>query len=168
MEKKRKEKEKYSMYQVLKYFIANTWQMHKSIILFSAALVLLMAVQHILELLVSPMILTKIETKAPVSELLVTIAVFAGGILLTSGANQYIRLNFTREKTLLRLQFLQKLGEKYTRTSYINMMDPEFEKKSVACMQNCSYGPSSNLVGIWDDMTSVVWNFIGLSSLSFL
>lgn len=162
----KKEKEKYSMWQVLQYFIGNTWQMHKSIILFSAALVLLMAGQHILELLVSPAILTKIETKAPISGLLVTIAVFVGGILLTSGVNQYIRLNFTREKTLLRLQFQKKIADKYTTTSYINMMDPEFGKKHMACCQNCTSG--SNLVGLWDDITAVVWNFVGLVLFAIL
>ena len=53
------------------------WKEQKSVILIGLVLILLTAMQRIFELLVSPMILSAIETKAGIVRLLLTILLFA-------------------------------------------------------------------------------------------
>ena len=166
-ERKVKEKPKYTAYQVVRKMIHIAWKEQKSVILIGLVLILLTAMQRIFELLVSPMILSAIETKAGIVRLLLTILLFAGGILITSSLKAYFDLNSEYGRNLLMMRLLKKAGDKYVKTSYSNIITAEFEEKSNIAF-NAVFFQETYAFTIWIDLINICWNMIGLILFGFV
>ena len=87
------QKPKYNMWQNTGFMVKNAWKNCKSVLFLCVALAVTTATKSAAELFLAPTILEKVETTAPLSELLFTIAVFSCGLLFLSGLKQYIDTN---------------------------------------------------------------------------
>ena len=77
MEEKRKPK--YNMWQGTGFMVKNAVKSCKSVLFLCIALAVATALKSAVELFLAPAILKKVETTAPLSELLFTIAIFKIG-----------------------------------------------------------------------------------------
>ncbi len=158
---KEKTKPKYSDRTILTYFIKMAAKEQKSILIFGTALVLLTGAQRILELLVSPMILSAIEAQAGLPRLLMTILVFTGGILITSSLKRYLDTIAPQGRRMLTLRLLGKAANKYITTSYENLLHKEFNDTVDAAMRAVTFA-ESYAETIWTDFFDIGWNVLGL------
>ena len=100
-------KPKYNMWQNTAYMIKTAWATHKPVIFLVVGLAVTGAGKTIAELLIAPSILAKIELSVPLNELIMSILLFTGILLLLSALYAYIDENkqFGRidtRKTLIR------------------------------------------------------------------
>ncbi len=162
-----KQKPKYNDGYILLQFLKMAAREEKSILIIGTALVLLTGAERILELLVSPMILSAIEEKAGLTRLLLTILVFTGGILITSSLKRYLDVNAVQGRRMLALKLLGKAGDKYITTSYENMLHKDFIDKSDAAINVVSWA-ECYAETIWIDFFDIGWNLLGLIFFGFV
>ena len=159
LNEKKKNKSTHSIWRVLINLIRLAAKYQKSILVCGVLLVVLTAAQRIFELLVSPMILSAVETKAPLPQLLLTILFFTVGILLTSSLRQYIEVYWEHPKYQLTNIMLKHAGEKYTRTSYSNTLTSDFEEHARIAFNSVGYTEAPS--DCWGEIVNLIWNFIG-------
>ena len=106
--------------------VALAWKECKSVLVITLALALTMTAKSVVQLLVAPAILGEVEAAAPVPELLLTIAIFSGALLLVSGLEAYLDLNTLFGRIQLRMRLIHKVVEKMAETAYPNMLDTDF------------------------------------------
>ncbi|MBO6158320.1 MAG: hypothetical protein J6P72_03535, partial [Firmicutes bacterium] len=162
-----KQKPKYNDGYILLQFLKMAAREEKSILIIGTALVLLTGAERILELLVSPMILSAIEAKAGLTRLLLTILVFTGGILITASLKRYLDVNAVQGRRMLALKLLGKAADKYITTSYENMLHKDFIDKSDAAINVVSWA-ECYAETIWIDFFDIGWNLLGLIFFGFV
>ncbi|MGN0998152.1 MAG: ABC transporter ATP-binding protein [Faecousia sp.] len=153
-------KPKYNMWQNTAYMIQTAWQGNQGVLLFCVLLAAVSAGQTIAELLIAPMILSKVESAAPLSRLMVTIAVFSGILLVLSGLKTYLNENAIYGRIACRMVIIKRMSNKISRTSYPNTLDTRFisseEKASQATGSN-----SEAVEHIWTTWTDILTNVMG-------
>ena len=143
-----KTRTKYNVLQVIFKMTQLAWKYRKSVLYICIALTLVTAIQRIFELLVSPMILSTVETKAPISKLMGTILFFSCGILVTSSVKQYLETIAEHGRLQLTMQMLNNAGKKYIGTSYANVITSDFEDRSRIAFNSVGFS-SSYACTIW-------------------
>ncbi len=127
----------------------------------------------IVEVLASPVILSKLEQKVLFSNLMAYISMFIGILALLSAFKAYINENTLFRRICIRTEIISMLGAKNTNTSYPNTLNPKFETLRVKAMAACE-GNSEASEAIWTTLEQILANVIGfivylflLSSLNF-
>ncbi len=161
MQKKMTEKPKYRMGQNVWFMIKTAWEAKEKKALFLSLLTALTAVAlNLFSLYVSPSILSAVERHASVTELILTIAVFVGGMMLFSGVQAYLKDNVQFGRISVRMALLKKYRIKLMTTSYANWYDERFETlkaKAFTCFQNNDRAAEA----IWDTLTVLTTNILG-------
>lgn len=126
-------KPKYSLLQNMKYVFHTSWSLDKGLILQTFGLTLLSLFQNLVQLFIAPMILQKVETAAPLGDLIQTIFIFCLLLLILAGLIGYLSeetLNFA-----LKVRFTNHfyiLGtKKLCTTSYPNIQDTKYLERSI-------------------------------------
>ncbi|MBO4887485.1 MAG: ABC transporter ATP-binding protein [Firmicutes bacterium] len=163
----KKARTKYNVWQVIFKMTQLAWKHRKSVLYICIALILVTAMQRIFELLVSPMILSTVETKAPLSKLMGTILLFTCGILVTSSVKQYLETIAEHGRLQLTMQMLNNAGKKYVGTSYANVITSDFEDRSRIAFNSVGFS-SSYACTIWYDLVSLAWNTLGFIVFGFV
>ena len=165
-EKEREKKEKtpkpkYNMWQNTWFMISLAFKLKEKKVLVLCFLTACLAVMtNIINLYISPIILSVIERKAPVSELLLTIAFFIGSLMLVSASAYYIKENRIFGKITIRLGIINLINKKSATTSYANVEDEAFIKLRSKASE-ATGGNSSATEAIWGTLTSLLENSIG-------
>lgn len=137
---KKGKKTPYNLWQNTGFMLAQAWRKYPSVIFLCIALAATTAAQTVTELLIAPMVLQKVETAAPLKELLLTIGGFSLALLVLSGLKQYLDTNTLFGRVSVRTEILRQLGMKLAQTSYPNLMDVKFNdlenKAAMACDSN--------------------------------
>ncbi len=153
-------KPKYNMWQNTGFMIGRAWCTYKSVIFLCIPLAFATAGTTVTELLIAPAILQKVETAAPLCELVWTIAVFGTILLVLMGLRGYIDTNTLFGRISVRLSIIRLLDDKVAGTSYPNLLDTGFirseEKAFTACSDN-----SKATESIWTTWTEIFTNVIG-------
>lgn len=160
-EEKRMNKRGTSYWGSIPFMIRMAWTNRRPILIFAVLIVLMTAGQRILELLVSPMILSAVETKAGIGKLFGTIAFFTFGIMLTSSVRKYLEKLLAIENSYLNRVLEHKVADKYTRTSYVHLSDPDVEAKMEKAVTVFGYGDPSYHGTFWSCLIEIVWNIFG-------
>ena len=107
-------------------------------------------------------ILDKVEQTVPFGELLGTIGVFAGALIVLAALQSYVEENMSFAKQALRcLNFPQWATKKWTETSYPNLMDPNFgEKKARVIGAYCNQ--DSAVEKIWEVWMQIIASILRL------
>ena len=166
------EKPKYNLWQNSWYMVKLAWRYSKSVLAICIILAAATAGETVVQLLIAPGILQKLELRASLPQLLGAIAIFTGVLILFAAAKEYFDLNKLFGRVTVRIKLIEAIAEKMAQTSYENLLDTAFlqrkERASSACDDNQSPAES-----IWLTWTNILANLLGfavylalLSSLS--
>lgn len=150
------------MWQNTGFMLVNAWQSCKSVIVLCVILAVATTAQTVTELLLAPAVLEKVETVAPLRELIITVAAFSGALMLFSGLKRYIETNTVFGRMCVRRNILRQVANKVAQTSYPNLMEAEFYDLEDKAWEACS----TNLEAtehVWVTWTKIIANVLGFS-----
>lgn len=160
MEKDGKDKKpKYNMWQNSAFMVGLSWRFCKSVVLLLVAAAISSAGLSIAEVLVSPVLLSKIENYVPFSELIAYIAMFVGILTGLSAIKAYIGENTLYGRIQVRSGIIGLLGEKIANTSYPNTLDSDFFTLQDKSMNACSSNQDST-EAVWKTLEGLLSNVI--------
>lgn len=160
VKQKKKEKPQYNMWQNSGWMIKNAWKERKSVLFLSLAVAAGAVAMSLTELVIAPMVLRKVETSAPLSQLLGTILGFALLLMFLSALNAYLDQNTMFGRMEGRLSILKQVHYKFDTTSFPNTENPVVLKKleKAQMAMNCN---DSSTEAIWKTMTDLLKNGAG-------
>lgn len=160
------ERPKYHLLQNIGYMIQAAWEMRKSVLGILVTTSVLTVANSTAELLVVPTILNKVETKAPISELLITILIFTVILLFLTSSKTYVEANTQFGQMEIQKGMLWRVCHKSVTTSYPNMEDKiigeKRDKASDAVMRNLGSG------AFWANLCSFLINTLGFIVYLFM
>lgn len=161
MRSKKSPKSKYNMLQNSAYMIRLAWRSgEKKVIVLSLLSALTAVGLNLINLYVSPTILGAVENHASVGELLMTVAVFVGALMLMSAASAYVNANTLYGRISVRCELITQLNRKAATTSYVNIHDKKFNDL-IDKSQNTINSNSAATEAIWTTLTDLTTNIIG-------
>lgn len=159
--KEKPPKPKYNMWQNCWYMIKLAWSIkEKKVPLLCLAVTVLAVASNLVNLYISPAILGALERKASLTELLLTILLFVGGIMLLSALTAYVNQNTLFGRITVRTELIARLTEKDCRTSYVNLDDKKFSNLLSKSMTE-SEGNDRATEAVWNTLTALMTNVIG-------
>ena len=158
------ERPKYHLLQNIGYMIQAAWKMRKSVLGLLIATSVLTVANSTTELLVVPAILNKVETTAPISELLLTILMFTVILLVLASTKTYIDANTMFGQMEVQAGMLWRVCHKSVTTSYPNMEDKVIgEKRDKAADATMRHARD-----FWRNMSSLMTNILGFCVYLFM
>lgn len=166
MKKKEKEKTrakpKYGVGQNVWFMVKLAWTTGEKKVLVLCLLSALLAVAlNLINLYISPAILSAVERHVSLSELAVTIAVFVAALMLVSAADAYVKANTAFGRITVRCEILNLLNRKAATTSYPNIGDDGFQKLLAKALEGVAEGTSA-AEAIWQTLANLTSNSLGL------
>ena len=159
--KERPPKPKYNMWQNSAYMIRLAWSVkEKKVIFIGLAMALLTVALSLIELYVVPVILSIIETHAPIGEIVIIIAAFTAGLMAVTAAKSYFDINNLYGKISVRTEIINMINDKGATTSYPNLFDDNFNKllsKSIECTNSNDKATEA----VWETLRDLAANIIG-------
>lgn len=165
--KEKPAKPKYNMWQNSMYMISLAWR-HEWTVL---ALYILQAVfavgSNLVNLYVSPAILSAVENRVPFSNLILTIAFFIGLIMLFAAVQSYIGSNTLYGRVYVRSCIISALNDKAATTSFPNTEDDRFIKLQAKAGEAVSNNLEAT-EAVWGTLTSLLQNLLGFGIYVFM
>lgn len=156
-------KPKYNMWQNSAWMIGQAWKLKEKKVLLLCLLGAVFSVGgSLVNLFIAPAILSAIEQKAPVSELIATTLVFTVLLMLFSAAQKYISANTLFGRATIRTNLLLTVSIKKGTTSYPNTEDSAYRDKWFKAALSCSDN-SSGTEAIWETFTNIIVNIAGFA-----
>lgn len=148
----------------------NTWFMvhlawttgEKKVLVLSLLSALLAVALNLLNLYVSPAVLSVVERQGSALELLGTVAAFAGALMAASAAASYVETNELYGRVSVRCEIIARLSKKAATTSYPNLFDERFKKLTTKAQEVTQ----SNWVAteaVWTTLTDLTANMLGFA-----
>lgn len=141
--------------------VQTAWENRKRVLLFCVLTAVLEVSLNLIQLYIAPEVLSRVEQRDPVWELLAAIGVFSGGLFLVQGLKEYVCQNTIFPRVDVRTAIVAKIARKCNITSYPNTLDVNFtklrEKAYLACESN-----SQATEHIWQTVTMLLKNIGGL------
>ena len=154
-------KPKYNMWQNSWFMIKLAWTCEeKKVIILSLLSAVLAVALNLVNLYVSPTILSAVERHVSAGELFMTIAGFTLGLMLISAASAYVNTNTLFGRISLRAEITNLLSRKAAATSYPNVDDDEFIKLLVKSRE-CTYSGNEAAEAIWTTLTMLTTDIFG-------
>ncbi len=125
---KDKNKPKYNIAQNVGWMVKLAWQNRKRALIFCVLIAVLEVLNNLVQLYIAPQILTLVESKAPLRQLLITILFFTAALFLTSGFKEYIDQNALFANVDVRTKIIGLIARKANMTSFPNTLDENFIK----------------------------------------
>ena len=159
---KQKEKPKYSVWQNICYMLKLAWNNHKSVLWMCIIWAALSLGINVAQLFIAPMVLQKVETLAPLVELLGTIGIFAVTLVVLNGLLGYVDENILYGRISVRTIIINAINEKACTTSFPNSRDPEVLKLQEKALRLCDSNrePTEH---IWSTLTLILLNISGFA-----
>ncbi len=159
--KEKASKPKYNMGQNSWFMIKLAWTAgEKKVLVLSLLSAFTAVAMNIINLYVSPMILSVVERHASVSELVWTILVFTLALMLVSASSAYVNANKPYGRMSVRIELITLLNKKAATTSYPNLFDDKY-RKLIAKSQEAISGNRSATEAIWTTLTELATNILG-------
>ena len=161
--KKKKEKTpkpKYKMRACVGFMVKLALK-HEPMILWGGLIMTALAVlQNLVNLFISPMVLRAVEQRVPVLELVGTIALMIGLMILISCVNTYIGGVDLYRKVTLRGAVGALINDKCATTSYCNVESEEFNKLKEKA-GTCTNSNAAAAESIWGTLFGLLRNIAG-------
>lgn len=156
-------KPKYNMGQNSWYMVKLAWTSgEKKVIVLSLLSSLTAVGLNLINLYVSPSILSVVERKASVTELVWTIVVFVVALMIVSAASAYVNTNTLYGRISVRCEIINLLNKKAATTSYPNIYDEKF-KKLIAKAQETVGSNRAATEAVWSTLTDLTTNIVGFA-----
>lgn len=161
MKKVKFNRPKYNMGQNSWFMIKLAWTSgEKKVLVLSLLSAILAVALNLVNLYVSPTILSAVERHVSVTELILTIVGFVLGLILVSAASTYVNVNTLYGRISVRCEIINLLNRKAATTSYPNVDDDGF-KKLLAKSQECTSANREATEAIWTTLTTLITNLLG-------
>ena len=115
---------------------------------------------NLINLYVSPTILSVVERQASVTELILTIVVFVAALMLVSAASSYVNTNTLYGRISVRCEIITLLNKKAATTSYPNLYDEKFKELRTKSQDTINSNRAAT-EAIWTTLTDLTTNIIG-------
>lgn len=149
------------MWQNSWFMIKLAWtSKEKKVIILSLISAALAVALNLVNLYVSPTILSAVERHVSVGELFWTIAGFALALMFVSAASAYVNTNTLFGRISVRAEITGLLNKKAATTSYPNIDDDKFIKLLTKARE-CTFSSMTSAEAIWTTLTTLVTNIIG-------
>ena len=149
------------MWQNSWFMIKLAWtSKEKKVIILSLLSAALAVALNLVNLYVSPTILSAVERHVSVGELFWTIAGFALALMLISAASAYVNTNTLFGRISVRAEITGLLNKKAATTSYPNIDDDQFIKLLTKARE-CSFSSADATEAIWTTLTMLTTNIVG-------
>lgn len=169
--KKKKEKSakpKYNMWQCSAYMISLAWrEKEKKVLLLCLLQVFLAVASNLVNLYVSPTILSVVERRASTAELLTTVLMFVMLIMFCSASTSYVNSNVLYGRVTVRLGLIGDINKKSCTTSYPNLTEEKFIKLCAKAQQS-TMSNSDPTEAVWDTLVSLTKSCMGFLIYMFL
>jgi len=143
------------------YMIKLAWTTgEKKVIVLSLLSALFAVALNLINLYVSPTILSVVERKATVAELILTIVVFVAALMFVSAASSYVNENTLYGRISTRCEIIAQLQRKAATTSYPNLFDDKFKKLKMKSQEAIGSNRAAT-EAIWTTLTELATNLIG-------
>ncbi len=162
-DEKPKKKPKYNMWQNSCYMIKTAWNNgEKKVILLGLLSALLAVLQNLVNLYVSPMIISVLERRGSVAELMLTIAFFAAALMLVSAAYAYVEENVLFGRITVRTLIINQINKKAATTSYPNIYSEDFSNLLNKAMHYTTSNAEAT-EAVWGTLTDITKNVVGFA-----
>ncbi|WIV11948.1 ABC transporter ATP-binding protein [Proteiniborus sp. MB09-C3] len=143
----------------------------KSVISLAIAQVFIFIIHQLLEFFITPSVLSMIESRDSIRNIIMIILAFSAGLLIISGLKAYIDENTLYGRVEVRSEIVRKVQRKFMTTSFPNIENQDFLKlcnkatRSVSNNQEATEAIWSTLVDILKYSILLVVYFIVLTQL---
>ena len=153
--KEKAPKPKYNMAQNSWFMIKLAWTSgEKKVIVLSLLSALTAVALNLINLYVSPTILSVVERQASVTELIVTIVVFVAALMLVSAASSYVNTNTLYGRISVRCEIINLLNRKMATTSYQNIGDERFKTLKIKVQETIGSNRAAT-EAVWTTLTDL-------------
>lgn len=157
---KNKEKPKFNTAQNVLWMTNIAWSTRKRVLFFCLLSAATEVVLNLSKLYIVPEVLGCVEQKAPLSQLLLTIAFFTAILFFSNALKEYIDLNALFPRVDVRSEIIARIGIKNNTTSYVNTLDTHF----LTLREKARYATDANdraSEHIWTTLTELLKNIGG-------
>ena len=159
--RKKKEKPKYDLWQNSAYMISLAWkEREKKVLVLALLSAIFVVATDLVNLYISPSILSAVERRVSMPELLATILLFVGLLMLCSAVSRYLNINLSPGRIQVRMALIAALNRKMATTSYPNVTDEQFRKLCTKAGE-ATDGNSQSTEAIWNTLTNLLKNVLG-------
>lgn len=156
-------KPKNNMAQNSWFMIKLAWTSgEKKVIVLSLLSALFAVALNLINLYVSPTILSVVERQASVTELIVTIVVFVAALMLVSAASSYVNTNTLYGRISVRCEIINLLNRKMATTSYQNISDERFKTLKIKVQETIGSNRAA-AEAVWTTLTDLTTNIVGFA-----
>lgn len=156
-------KPKYTSAQNMWFMIKLAWTSgEKKVLLLSLLSALTAVALNLINLYVSPTVLSVVERNAPVMELIGTIVLFVLALMLLSATSAYVNTNTLYGRISVRQEFIALLNKKAATTSYPNLSNENFRELNIKAQMSI-ISNSSATEAIWTTLTDLITNMLGFA-----
>lgn len=160
VKKKKTPKPRYRMHACIGYMVKLALE-HEPMLLWGGLIMTVLAVaQNLVNLFISPMVLRAVEQKVSVGELVGTIALMIGTLIVIGCVNTYIGGVDTYRRITLRGVVDALINDKCATTSYCNLESEEFNKVKEKA-GNCTLHNAAAAEAIWETLFGLLRNIAG-------
>lgn len=159
---KYKEKPKYNIRQNVCFMVRTAWEKRRRILILCIVIAAIQVALNLVQLYVTPEILTKVEHGAPVWELLKTIGFFTAALFFLQGAAAYCDAIRMPAEIDVRCAIVRMISRKSSETSYPNVHDPKILKLENQT-QRATSGNDDAAEHIWRTLTELLANLGGFA-----
>lgn len=153
-------KPKYNMFQNVVYMVRLAWKERKGVLILCLLTAVLQVGLSLLKLLVTPVILSEVESVVLLEQLITTILLFAGGLLLVDTAYTFFETIIPFEHNSFRIIIASLVTQKIVKASYPLTEDQDVLKKlDRANMYNT--GNDSTTLAFWIQLSELLKNASG-------
>ncbi|MCI9150757.1 MAG: ABC transporter ATP-binding protein [Lachnospiraceae bacterium] len=153
----------------------NTWFMiklswttgEKKVLVLSLLSALTAVALNLINLYVSPAVLSVVEQNARAAELIGTIVLFVLALMFVSAASAYVNTNTLYGRISVRGELITRLNRKAATTSYPNLSDEKFRELNVKSQMSTNTN-SSATEAVWTTLTDLVTNLLGFAAYILL
>lgn len=156
-------KPKYNMAQNSWFMIKLAWTSgEKKVIVLSLLSALFAVALNLINLYVSPTILSVVERQASVTELIATIVVFVAALMFVSAASAYVNTNTLYGRISVRCEIINLLNRKMATTSYQNISDERFKTLKIKVQETIGSNRAAT-EAVWTTLTDLTTNIVGFA-----
>lgn len=159
---KTKKKPKYGVWQCVCFMVKTAWHSVRSVLWLCIVFAVLTVSINLAQLFIAPVILQKVETLAPLGELLGTIGIFSAILLVLNAMLGYVDENILYGRIDVRSAVISMINHKAYTTSYPNTKDPEVLRLHSEALRNCDSNDEAS-EHIWHTLTGLLINLFGFA-----
>ena len=154
-------KSKYNMFSNIAYALCNIWKWNKSFYLFFIPSIPLAVLLPLAETYFPKILIDSVETKQSITKIILIISIYFGGMLIINLFNNFCGSRLSMQQYNISLLYQHAISEKYMRTDYSNIDDPEAITKYQYAMNDACSGQCAPEF-IWQSLLGLCISLLGI------